>query len=58
MLILWGSPIFRGGGSQKTIYMGNCLKEGLGQFAGALAKNSEEGVFFGGGVDNSMRTMT
>ena len=40
--------------------MGNCLKEGLGQFAGALSKNSEEGVFFGGGggVDNSMRTIT
>ena len=42
--------------------MGNCLKEGLGQFEGALAKNSEEGVFFiwggGEGVDNSMRTMT
>ena len=43
------SPIFRGGGSQKdNIYMGNCLKRGLGQFAGGLAKNREEGVFDGG----------
>ena len=35
-----------GVGSQKTIYMWNCLKGGgLGQFAGGLAKNREEGVF-------------
>ena len=47
MLILWGSPIFRGGGSQKTIHMGNCLKRGPRKFAGGLAKNREEGVFEG-----------
>ena len=39
--IMGGWPIFRGGGSQKTIYMGNCLKRGLGQLAGGLAKNRE-----------------
>ena len=32
-------------GHKKTIYMGNCLKRGLGQFAGDSAKNSEEDVF-------------
>ena len=29
---------------KKNIYMGNCLKGRLGQFAGGLAKN-REGVF-------------
>ena len=44
MLILWGfsSPIFKGGGGgggvTKTIYMGNCLKGGLEQFAEGLTK--------------------
>ena len=32
-------------------------KEGLGQFAGGLAKNSDEGVFEGE-VDTLMHTMT
>ena len=32
------------GGHKEIIYMGNCLKRGLGQFAGGLAKN-KEGVF-------------
>ena len=49
MLILWRF-------TKKTIYMGNCLKRGLGQFAGDSAKNSEEDVFEG--VDTSMHTMT
>ena len=35
------------GGHKEIIYMGNCLKRGLGQFAGGLAKN-REGVFEGG----------
>ena len=47
------------GGHKKIIYMGNCLKRGLGQFARGLAKNREEGVFEGGmGGDTSMHTMT
>ena len=29
----------------KIIYMGNCLKRGLRQFAGGLAKNREKGAF-------------
>ena len=46
--IIMGFLQFLGEGSQKkTIYMGNCLKRGLGQFAGGLAKN-REGVFEGG----------
>ena len=36
------------GGHKKIIYIRNCLKRGLGQFAGGLAKNREEGVFEGG----------
>ena len=43
------------GGSQKIIYMGNCLKRGLGQFARGLAKN-REGVFEG--VDTLIHTVT
>ena len=35
-------------GLKKTIYKGKCLKRGLGQFAGGLAKNREQGVFEGG----------
>ena len=35
------------GDHKKTKYMGNCQKRGLGQFAGGLAKNKEEGVFEG-----------
>ena len=35
---------------KKTIHMENCQKNGaLGQFAGGLLKNREEGVFEGGG---------
>ena len=55
MLILWGfsSPIFKGGGGgggvTKTIYMGNCLKGGLEQFAEGLTKNRKESVFEGFG---------
>ena len=49
MLILWGSPIFRGGGvTKKYIYGELPIKGGLGQFAGGLAKN-REGIFEGGG---------
>ena len=34
---------------KKTIHMENCQKNGgLGQFAGGLLKNREEGVFEGG----------
>ena len=33
---------------QKTIYWGNRLKSGLGQFAVGFAKKREEGVFEGG----------
>ena len=37
-----------GGGHKETIYMGNCLKSrACGQFAGDLAKNREEVVFYG-----------
>ena len=32
------------GGHKEIIYMGNCLKRGLVQFAGGLVKN-REGVF-------------
>ena len=35
------------GGHKEIIYMGNCLKRGLAQFAGGLVKNREvvfEGV--------------
>ena len=35
------------GGHKEIIYVGNCLKRGLGQFAGGLVKNREvvfEGV--------------
>ena len=41
-------------GGHKKIYMGNCLKRGLGQFAGGLAKN-REGAFEG--VDTLIQTM-
>ena len=52
MLILWGSPIFRGGGGikKKNIIYGELPKKGLRQFAEGLAKNKE-------GVDTSMHTM-
>ena len=36
-----GSPIVRAGVTKKQLYMGNCLKRGLGQFAEGLAKNRE-----------------
>ena len=36
------------GDHKKTIYRGNCLKRGLGQFAEGLAKKREESVFEGG----------
>ena len=42
-------------GLKKTIYKGNCLKRGLGQFAGGLAKN-REGAFEG--VDTLIHTVT
>ena len=42
-------------GLKKTIYKGSCLKRGLGQFAGGLAKN-REGAFEG--VDTLIHTMT
>ena len=48
MLILWGSPIVRGGVTKKQLYMGNCLKRGLGQFVEGLSKNREEVVFDAG----------
>ena len=35
------------GSHKKTIYRGNYLKGGLGQFAGGLGKKREEGVFEG-----------
>ena len=34
-------------GHKKIMHMRNCLKRGLGQFAGGLAKN-RKGVFEGG----------
>ena len=34
------------GGHKKYIYMGNCLKRGLGHIAGGLANN--RGCFWGG----------
>ena len=37
----------REGGHKKTICRGNCLKRGLGQFAGGLVKKREEGFFEG-----------
>ena len=43
-----GSPIFRGGGSQKNNIYGELPKKGLGQFAEGLAKNKEESVLEGG----------
>ena len=43
------------GGRKKIIYMGNCLKRELGQFAGDLAKN-REGVFKG--LDTLIHTLT
>ena len=48
------------GDHKKTIYRGNCLKRGLGQFAEGLAKKREESVFEGGGgrVDTLMHTIT
>ena len=36
----------------------NCLKSGLEQFAGGLAKKRYEGVFQGGSVDTPTHTMT
>ena len=48
MLIIWGFTNFWGReGYKKTIYIENCLKRGVGQFAGGLAKNREEIVFEG-----------
>ena len=44
--------------SQKNNIYGELPKKGIGQFAEGLAKNREEGVFEGGGVDISMHTMT
>ena len=44
------------GGHKKAIYRGNCLKRGLRQFAGGLAKKRDQGVFVGG--DTPMHTMT
>ena len=38
-----------GAGNKKLIYRGNCLKRGLGQFAGGLAIKGEEGVVEEGG---------
>ena len=51
------------GESKKTIYMGNCLKRGLGNLQKAWQKIRRI-VFWrgegkgGGGVDTSMHTMT
>ena len=36
------------GVTKKQLYMGNCLKGGLGQFVEGLAKNREEGIFEAG----------
>ena len=44
---IMGIHQFLGEGDQKNIYMGNCLKKGLGQFAEGLAKNKEESVLEG-----------
>ena len=44
------------GGHKKIIYMGNCLKRGLGQFAGGLVKN-REGVFEGGLIPQCALTL-
>ena len=53
-------PTFRGRGSQKTIYRGDCLKRGcLGHFVdlmGGLGKKEGGGVFEGG-ADTPMHTM-
>ena len=38
--------LVEGGHKKNNIYMGNCLKRGLGQFGGGLAKNRED-VFEG-----------
>ena len=47
------------GGHKKGICRGNCLKRGLGQFPGGLAKKREEDVFEEEGrVDTPMHTMT
>ena len=35
-------------GHKTTIFRVNCLKRGLGQFAGGLAEKREESVFEGG----------
>ena len=43
------------GDRKEIIYMGNCLKRRLGQFAGGLVKN-REGVFEG--VDTLIHTVT
>ena len=43
------------GGHKKIIYMGNCLKRGLGQFARGLAKNR---VFLKGLIDTLIHTAT
>ena len=42
-------------GHKEIIYMRDCLKEGLGQFAGGLVKN-REGVFEG--FDTLIHTVT
>ena len=53
MLILWGSPIFRGGGGhKKTIYMENYLKRGAWRKIGKVFLKG------GGGVDTLMHTIT
>ena len=44
------------GDHRKTIYIGGCLRRGLGQFAEGLVKN-REGVFEGG-VNTSMHDVT
>ena len=46
--IMWVHQFLGEGVQKKAIYMGNCLKRRLGQFARGLAKNREEGVFDGG----------
>ena len=38
------------GGHKKTMHRGNFLKIWPGQFAGGLAKKSEDGGFDGGGM--------
>ena len=57
-IVYYGIHQFLGaGGHKETIYMGSCLKRGLGQFAGGFTKNREEAVFEKG-VDTLMCTIT